>query len=129
VLTVQNATDTGPLLGVDGQPVTIELWGPGSETYVREQTNIDRSNQERMMKSIGKGAGAKVDSYVDTRAVAVKKLIACTRSISPNFPVSADALYTNVKLGYITAQASKFMEDWGNFLSVFERTSASTLGS
>ena len=41
-------------------------------------------------------------------------LVACTRSIE-NFPIAASDIYSNPKLGYITAQVAKFIEDWANF--------------
>ena len=103
-----------PLLGNDGQPVTIELYGPGSEQYVKVQAEIDSASQARVFANMRGGKAAK-DSADQARADRIRKLSACTKAISPNFPLSPDALYKNSKLGYITNQVAEYLEDWANF--------------
>jgi len=96
-----------------GQPVQIELYGPGSEQDFKAQVEIDRATSERMMQTL-RGKTAK-DEVADRRAAQIKKLVAVTKEVR-NFPVSAAEIYGNTKLGYITNQVLKFQGDWGNFL-------------
>lgn len=115
LLEVQNQTDTGPLLGNDGKPVTVELYGPGSEAYLRVEDEIDRDRQARMMKAAMKRGGASADSYVNQRGVLVKKLTATTKGFSANFPFTPAEVYGNPRLGWLTAQVARFGDDWANF--------------
>lgn len=112
-LEVQNKKNDGPLLGGDGQPVTIELYGPGSEAYVKVQAEIERAAQDRMVRAMQKGG--KSDAFVDSRVTLAKRLTACTKSVSPNFPVDPKSLWSNPRLGYITKQAAEMLDDWANF--------------
>lgn len=112
VLEVMNAKGE-PLL-YKGQPVTIELYSPGSTQFVRAQAKLEQANQVRSFAAIrGK---ANPNGPEEQRKDIVTKLAACTKSVN-NFPIpgGAAALYGNAKLGYITEQVSKFLEDWANF--------------
>ncbi len=102
-----------PLL-VDGQPVTIELYGPGSVQYTKAQAKIDSASQTRAFAAI-RGKVAK-DGPEESRRLTAEKLAACTKAIN-NFPVTPLDLYSNPRLGYITNQVAKFVEDWSAFLS------------
>lgn len=102
-----------PLL-VDGQPVTIELYGPGSTQYAKAQAKIDSASQTRAFAAI-RGKVSK-DGPEEARKLTAEKLAACTARIN-NFPVAPIDLYNNPKLGYITQQVAKFVEDWGAFLA------------
>ena len=97
----------------NGQPVQIELYGPGSEQDFKAQVEIDRVNSERMMQTL-RGKTAK-DEVAERRAAQIKKLAAVTKEVR-NLPVSAVDIYGNQKLGYITNQVLKFQGDWSNFL-------------
>ena len=97
----------------NGQPVQIELYGPGSEQDFKAQVEIDRVNSERMMQTL-RGKTAK-DEVAERRAAQIKKLAAVTKEVR-NFPVPAAEIYGNTKLGYITNQVLKFQGDWSNFL-------------
>ncbi len=111
VLEVQNIKDDGPLL-VGGQPVTIELRSPGTREYLNAQHRIDVANSAKTYAALrGKPVKDTVDGNITQRA---EKLGACTVRID-NFPIDAKDLFSNPKLGYITAQVSKFIEDWANF--------------
>ncbi len=111
VLDVLNQKEE-PLLGAGGQPVTIEMYGPGSAQYAKAQAKIDSASQTRAFAAI-RGKVTK-DAAEENRKLQAEKLAACTKQIN-NFPVDPPALYGNAKLGYITNQAAKFLEDWGNF--------------
>lgn len=102
-----------PLL-YKGQQVTIEVYGPGSAQYQRAQSKIDAAGQTRAMQMV-RGKTPK-DAADENRKLAAEKLAACTKAVN-NFPIpgGALALYSNPKLGYITAQVGKFIEDWSNF--------------
>lgn len=110
-LEVQNKKDDAPLL-FNGAPVRIELRSPGTREYLNAQHKIETSNSAKTFAALrGKPVKETVDGNLDQRA---DKLAACTCAIE-NFPVSAKDLYANPKLGYITAQVAKFIEDWANF--------------
>ena len=98
---------------VDGEPVTIELYGPGSTQYARAQAKIDAASQARAFAAI-RGKTTK-DAAEESRKLMAEKFAACTKAISKNFPVDPVALYSNPKMGYITNQVAKFIEDWANF--------------
>lgn len=100
-----------PLL-YNGQPVTIELYSPGSNQYLRATHKIATAQQTATFAAIrGKPIKETVEGNIHKQA---EKLAACTASVR-NFPVAAFDIYTNPKLGYITNQAAKFIEDWANF--------------
>ena len=103
----------------NGQPVQIELYGPGSEQDFKAQVEIDRTNSERMMQTL-RGKTAK-DEVAERRAAQIKKLVAVTKAVH-NFPCTAEQIYGNTKLGYITNQVLKFQGDWGNFLPLSAQT-------
>jgi hypothetical protein len=113
-LEVMDITGAEPLL-FNGEPVVFELCGPGSTEYMNAQANIDRAQSDRMMQIV-RGKNSKEDVVAVTRANNVRKLTACTRTII-NFPVPGGpkAIYDNPRLGWLTAQVSRFIEDWANF--------------
>lgn len=119
ILEVRNQND-GPLL-FNGEPVTIELYGPGSEQYAKAEARIATASQSRAFAAM-RGKAPK-DAASEARKDQIEKLIACTKALN-NFPIPGGAaeLYANRKLGYITNQVSRFMEDWGNFLSPAARS-------
>ncbi len=112
ILEVMNQKDE-PLL-YKGQPVTIEMYGPGTSQYARAQAKIDSASQTRAFAAI-RGKQPK-DAAEENRRLNAEKLAACTKSVN-NFPIKggALALFQNPKLGYITDQAVKFGNDWVNF--------------
>lgn len=112
ILDVLNPKDE-PLLH-KGQPVRIHLYGPGSAQYQRAQAKADAASQQRTFAALrGKVNKTAVD---EQREDTIVKLAACTARLE-NFPIEggAEALYRNQRLGYITAQVTKFLDDWGNF--------------
>lgn len=100
-----------PLLH-QGQPVTIDLCSPGSREYLRATHKMATAQQANTFAALrGKPVKETVEGNIDKQA---EKLAACTRSVN-NFPVPAFEIYSNPKLGYITNQVAKFIEDWANF--------------
>lgn len=115
-LEVLDVDGLSPLLGVDDQPVTIELYGPGSEVYVKAQATLDQGLQQIGMASalaMNKGKTPK-DSAAELAKLNVAKLVACTKAIN-NFPVTADKLYEHIGLIYITRQVERHLGNMANF--------------
>lgn len=114
-------TATLDLIGLDqeplmrhGQPVRITVYGPGSAAYVRAESRAAQASQSRALAAL-RGKAGKTD-LEDQRQQKAEKLAAITASVE-NFPIpgGALALYANPKLGYITNQVERFLEDWANF--------------
>lgn len=122
-LSAYEASDTGTLdvMGLNeepllyhGQPVRITVYGPGSATYVRAEAKVAAASQARAFAAL-RGKAGKQDAE-EQRQQLTEKLAAVTFSIE-NFPIpgGAAALYANPRLGYITNQVTKFLDDWANF--------------
>ena len=112
-LTVQNAKGDDDLIGADGiNPVKIVGYGGGSRQAVKALHKAGQQAQLRL-QALFRG---KVDKRAAEAADAemVEKLAACTKEII-NFPIEPAALYGNPKLGYMTKQFQKFLDDDSNF--------------
>ena len=123
-LTVQNAKGDDDLVGADGKtPVTIVLYGSGSRQAVKAMHRAGQQAQLRMQAlfrgKVDKRAAEAADQEL------VEKLVSCTQAIN-NFPVQPAELYANPKLGYITKQVTKFLDDDANFSGASASSSAST---
>ena len=113
VLTVQNAKGDDDLIGADGKnPVTIELYGGGSRQAVKALHKAGMQAQLRMQALFRGKVDKKAAEIAD--AEMAEKLAGCTKAIN-NFPVEPLALYSNPKLGYITKQVQKFLDEDANF--------------
>lgn len=113
-LVVQTAKGDEDLIGADGvNPITIELYGSGSRQAVKAAHKAGQAAQLRLQGLVR----GKVDKRAAENADAEmqEKLVACTASIT-NFPVEPAALYANPKLGYITKQVIRFLDDDSNFV-------------
>lgn len=112
-LTVQNARGDDDLIGADGvTPVTIVLYGAGSRQAVKALHKAGQAAQLRLQGMIRGKVDKRAPETADQELV--EKLVACTQVIN-NFPIPAADLYANPKLGYITKQVSKFLDDDANF--------------
>lgn len=112
-LIVQNAKGDDDLVGADGiNPVTIELYGGGSRQMVKAQHKAGNAAQMRIQQLIRGKADKKAAENAD--AEMVEKLVTCTKAIN-NFPIAPADLYANIKLGYITRQVQKFLDEDANF--------------
>lgn len=112
-LTVQNAKGDDDLIGADGKnPVSIDLYGSGSRQAVKALHKAGQAVQNRVHALVR----GKVDPKAAEKADAemVDKLVACTKAVN-NFPVDPVDLYANPKLGYITKQVIRFLDDDANF--------------
>lgn len=124
VLTVQNAKGDDDLIGADRvNPVTIELYGGGSRQAVKALHKAGLQAQARLQGLVRGKVDKRGPEMADQEQV--EKLAACTKVIN-NFPVAPDALYANQKLGYITKQVIRFLDDDANFAKASTGSSAST---
>lgn len=105
------ALDGNPLL-VNGAPVTIELYGPGSAQFSKAQAKINATQQAKAVAAL-RGNVSK-DGPSEDRKMNAEKFAACTKAIN-NWPLDALATYSNAKLGYIINQVAQFQGDWANF--------------
>ena len=111
VLELQNRKGTGPLLH-NGQPVRLELYGPGSRQYLSAQHKQELAHQAASFAAArGKPVNETVDGRIEKNAT---HLAALTRNVE-NFPLTAVEIYSNPRLGYISQQAGAFLQDWANF--------------
>lgn len=107
-------TPAGEAMLYAGQPVRFHLYGPGSAQAVSITAKLDAAAQARTFAALrGKANKGAAD---EQKADQVTKLVACTREVE-NFPVpgGARAIYENPRLGYITNQVQRFLDDWSNF--------------
>jgi hypothetical protein len=112
-LTVMNPK--GDELLVNGEPVTITLYGPGSKQFVNAKYKLDNANQARSIAML-RGKTAK-NAAEEIRQQQAEFYASITVSLD-NFPIDggALALYMNPKLSYITDQVEKFISDTENFM-------------
>ena len=112
-LTVMNPK--GDELLVNGEPVTITLYGPGSKQFVNAKYKLDNANQTRSIAML-RGKTAK-NAAEEIRQQQAEFYASITVSLD-NFPIDggALALYMNPKLSYITDQVEKFISDTENFM-------------
>jgi hypothetical protein len=110
-LTVQ--TPRGEDLLVDGKPVVINLYGPGSKQFVNAKYRLDNAVQARSIAML-RGKGSK-NAAEEARQQQAEFYAAVTASVE-NFPVSPIDIYLNPKLNYITEQVEKFLSDTENFM-------------
>ncbi len=110
-LTVQ--TPAGEDMLVNGKPFIINLYGSGSPQYVKAKHKADNASTLRVQ---GMFRGKTVaNAAALTEQELVEKLAACTASFE-NFPVTPADTYANPKLGYITKQVIKFLDEDVNFM-------------
>ena len=110
-LEVQNKQDDGPLL-FNGKPVRIEVRSPGTREALSAQHKQEQARSAATFAAMrGKATKETVEGKI---AQGAEKLTAITAQIE-GLPISATELYSNPKLGYITAQVAAFHGDWANF--------------
>ncbi len=126
-LTVQNAKGDDDLIGADGtSPVTIVLYGGGSRQAVKALHKAGQQAQLRLQALLRGKVDKRAAEAADEEMA--EKLTSCTQAIN-NFPVEILALYSNPKLGYITKQVQKFLDDDANFAKGSPTVSSSTSAS
>lgn len=123
-VTIRNAKGTDDLLGNDGRPVVIDVYSSGSKPGQSALLHAGRQSQLRLQGMI-RGKTSK-NAAEDAEQEQVDKLVAFTKSISPNFPVAPAVLYANPKLAYIRRQIEETIGDDANFAKASTSSSPST---
>lgn len=111
-LTLKNARGDDDLI-VDGQPVTVEIYSPGSPQGVKALHKSGRSAQLRVFRSMRGEFDPRDAENADREAA--EKLVAFTKAFSANWPVSPAATFGNPRLVYINRQVEEFIAKLGNF--------------
>jgi hypothetical protein len=111
----------GDLLFSDGKPVGVTIYGPGSPAYSVVEGRQTTRALKRMNDNEGKVTAA---SPEERRLETAEDLAAITVSLDNlAYPPAGtaqgtalfQALYADLKLGFIVKQVSKAVADWGNF--------------
>ncbi len=110
-----------PLYDQNSNPVRIHVYGPGSKQFAAVEAKQSARALKRMQDNEGKVAVAPPEQRAQETA---EDLAAITAKLE-NFTYSPagdkqgaelfEALYLDRKLGFITRQVTKFVDDWGNF--------------
>ena len=121
VITLNDAADA-PMVGEDGKPMTVTLYGPGSKHYARAQA----AQTNRMIDKL-KRKGKSDETDEQKRREQAEFLAACTKEFSPNieYPngdgksLTGEALhkavYAELSIGFIAEQVGKHLGEWSNF--------------
>lgn len=135
-ITQQAAADTAPihLKGLDGeylyddkkQPIRIRVYGPGSKEFAVIEDRQTARAIKRMQDNDGKIAVAPAEQ----REKELSEDLAAITVAFENFdypPAKGKsdsekfaAFYSDRKLGHLTKQVQKAVNDWGNFKAVSE---------
>lgn len=100
-------------LVIDGKPVTVEVYSPGSEQGVNALHKSSRAAQMRMARLMRNEI--KKDDAESAEREQAEKLTAFTKGFSDNLPMKPLDVYTNPRLVYISRQVEEFIGKYGNF--------------
>lgn len=113
---------TGEPLYADAErklPVRIHLHGPGSEIASLVQSRQTARALKRMQDNDDKVTAASPEERKAETAADLATLTAGFENFTYGEGLSGEALYlavySDLSLGYITRQVTKFFGDWGNF--------------
>lgn len=130
-ITSQAVVDTAPihLKGADGEhlfdgagkPVRIVIYGPGSKQFAAIEARQTSRAVKRMQDNDGKVAVAPPEQRDAEQAEDLAAITVAFENFT--YPPAADkqgqelfqALYADRRLGYITQQVLKAVQNWGNF--------------
>ena len=108
----------GTFLYEDKEPVGIDLYGPGSPVFAQIEERQSARAIQRRKDNDGQISLAPI---AQRRAEEVQDLVSLTasfRNIEVDDLTGAalhEAVYSDPSLGWIKAQAAKFVGDWGKF--------------
>lgn len=109
---LKNARGDDDLLGSDGKPVTVEIYGPGSDVGRKAQNKITRTTSLRAMRAL---RGEDVNDHAEQERDQVEKLVAITKGFSANFPATPRDVFSNQRLFFISRQIDEAFGKPGNF--------------
>jgi hypothetical protein len=125
VLELNDANDA-PLIGDKNKPLSITLFGPGSEPFAKAEAK----RQNRLLERLKRKGKAEM-SPEEQRAEQAEFLSSITVSFDNfDYPPAGGAtgkdlfkaLYSDRKVGFITDQVQRFVGDWGNFTKASEKS-------
>ena len=124
---LRDANDV-PMVGDDGKPMMVTVYGPGSKPYARAQA----AQGNRLLDKL-KRKGRTEQSAEEKAREQAEFLAACTVEFSANIEYEAlkgealhRAVYNDSSLGFIAEQVAKHIGDWVNFTPPSQTNSAST---
>jgi hypothetical protein len=106
-------TPKGDDLLVNGNPVVITMYGPGSKQFNKANHRFSASNQARLMAAMRDNPVKNAEEQAEKDLS--EFLAAVTLSVE-NWPVPALETYLNPKLPYFKEQAKGFVEKTENFM-------------
>ena len=113
-LTPKNAAGMDDWMGTDGLPITVEVYGPGSKQGRSAAFKEKRSSDLRMFRGIrNELPGNDAEMQASEK---VEKLVAITKAISANCPLTPRELFSNAKFCYVNRQVDEFFGKEGNFM-------------
>jgi hypothetical protein len=129
-ITTQAVADTAPIhikgadgshLYLDGKPVRIILYSPGSSTFAEVEDRQTARAVKRMQDNDGKVSVPPLEVRDAEQAEDLATLTAGFENLG--YPPAGEkqgkelyrALYADKKLGFIVTQVQKALRDWGNF--------------
>ena len=109
--------DDSPLIGDDGQPMTVTVYSPGSKSYARAHA----AQSNRLIDKLKRKG--KMDQSAEEKAMEQSAfLVGCTKEFSANVGYDGligealfKAIYSDASIGFIAEQVGKYLSDWGNF--------------
>lgn len=104
------------MLTEDGNPVSVNLYGPGSKQFARAQA----AQNNRMLDKLKRKG--KSDQTAEQRAAEAAEFLSdCTESFE-NLEYDeltghalAMSVYSDITIGFIADQVAKYINDWSNF--------------
>lgn len=112
----------GKLHDEQGNPVTIEVYGPSSDVAIAHRRKVMKEAQSRFgrggMKSLSKISPEEIDEKEIDRLVAmtsgVNNLTYKGEEVSPD---NIRSIYENPKMGWLTDQVRERLGSWEDFLA------------
>jgi len=109
-------SDDEPLLNEKGKELAIVFFGPGSKQYAKAQAVQNNGIVDRLKKK------GKTDQTAEQKLAETSQFLADVTSEFENIDYDDlkdkalfKAVYSDLSLGFISDQASKFLGDWSNF--------------
>lgn len=114
IITLKNVRGDDDLKGNDGNPVTVEVYSPGSPEGVKATHKFSRKVALRRIRTEREGR-LMDDEAEGAERDYVEKLIGFTKSFSANFPVKPADVYSNPRLAYIPKQVDEAISKYATF--------------